>query len=178
MRLSAREQLLVVAVILGMLLWGCYELEKKVEGIFTVQSKQLESLRSANKFLPMKIVSYQTLIKKREKVEERFRNSPADFSIRPYIEEVFQSKLGTKGSTLQITEQKASDLGERFIQLPHIVRFQVTEVEALVNFLKEITYGKQPLILSDIDLDRAFSGDKISVSIRVSSISPKSDGKS
>lgn len=174
--LNAREKGLVGFVIVGALVWALVSTAQSIDGYFESQTIQLAKLREWEKFLPVRIVTYQSLRKRRQEIEERFKSSDAQTAIPTYLESVFSEKIGTRGSNLAISNQPQAPLGEGYIQTPFSVRFQVTDVQPLVAFLTELNHGKQPLIVSEIEMAKTYAGDRVEVSLKVSGVRARGAG--
>lgn len=138
-----------------------------VREAFARQSKQLEDLSMTYNVTPAVLTRYAKLLTRRQDLEKFY--SGVDLSADPlsYIEKLLRDTAKASGP-YNVTPREGSTLGERYVAKIFLVNFQTTSMENLSAFLKELTTGTQPMLLSAITLDKRGAADTITVQLEVS----------
>jgi type II secretory pathway component PulM len=156
---TPREKVIfVVAGIFLSVFVGYPAIVSPVVGAFSAQSARLERIHKAFEQTPKSLERYKTLLGRRQEIDAFY--AKADISAEPL------SHL--EGLLRTVAQAAPGSYTHRLID----VSFQTSSYENLVAFLKELTGGKQPMLISRIDLTKAANGSVLSVKLDVSGFEP------
>ncbi|MFN4894636.1 MAG: type II secretion system protein GspM [Pseudomonadota bacterium] len=138
-----------------------------VVSAFAEQSKRIESLQNTYSVTPDILDRYSKLISRRKDIDSFY--SQADLSADPlsYLEGLLKDKAQAAGS-YEVTPRQGIQLGGKYTSKFFLVKFKTASYENLVAFLKAVTTGKQPMLISQINLDKQGAGDSLAVQLEVS----------
>lgn len=134
---------------------------------FAEQSKRIESLQNTYSVTPDILERYAKLVARRKDIDTFY--SQADLSADPlsYLEGLLKDKAQAAGS-YEVTPRQGIQLGGKYTSKFFLVKFKTSSYENLVAFLKAVTTGKQPMLISQINLDKQGAGDSLGVQLEVS----------
>jgi type II secretory pathway component PulM len=138
-----------------------------VVAAFAEQSKKIDSLKNTYSVAPDILDRYSKLVVRRKEIDSFY--SQADLSADPlsYLEGLLKDTAQAAGS-YEVAPRQGMQLGGKYSHKFFLVKFKTASYENLVAFLKAITSGKQPMLISQIDLDKQGAGDSLSVQLEVS----------
>ncbi len=168
-KLSGRERGLIagaIVAILFLVVWQSYE---KVRSVFKNQSLKIEAARQDLGDIRERFQRFSALHAKRKAIEEQYKEVEIKDGVRSHLEELLKSKAGVS-SGYNIRELTAVEFGGNYEQAPFSLKFTVGSLEGLVDFLKELVQGAHPLVVTELEIKREPIGDKLKVSVDVSSI--------
>jgi hypothetical protein len=84
-----------------------------------------------------------------------------------YLEGLLKERAQAAGS-YEVTPRQGIQLGGKYTHKFFLVKFKTSSYENLVDFLKALTGGKQPMLISQINLDKQVSGETLNVQLEVS----------
>lgn len=134
---------------------------------FAEQSKRIESLQNTYSVTPDILDRYSKLVTRRKEIDSFY--TQADLSADPlsYLEGLLKETAQAAGS-YEVTPRQGIQLGDKYTHKFFMVKFKTASYENLVAFLKAITAGKQPMLISQINIDKQGAGDSLSVQLEVS----------
>ncbi len=134
---------------------------------FAAQSTRIESLQNTYSVAPDILERYSKLVARRKEIDSFY--SQADLSADPlsYLEGLLKDTAQAAGS-YEVTPRQGIQLGGKYTHKFFVVKFKTASYEHLVAFLKAITTGKQPMLISQINLDKQGAGDSLGVQLEVS----------
>jgi hypothetical protein len=134
---------------------------------FAEQSKRIGSLQNTYSVTPDILDRYSKLVSRRKEIDSFY--SQADLSADPlsYLEGLLKDTAQASGS-YEVTPRQGIQLGGKYTHKFFMVKFKTASYENLVAFLQAITTGKQPMLISQINLDKQGAGDSLSVQLEVS----------
>lgn len=169
---TAREKVIsVVAVVVLSVTLGYPALVQPVLDAFGEQSRELEKLRKAYEETPKSLERYAKLVSRRKDIDSFYNN--ADLSAEPlsYIEGLLKTTAQAAG-TYNVTPKEGVQLGGKYAHRFFDVNFQTSSYENLVAFLKALTSGKQPMLISKMDLVKSGGAQILTVKLEVSGFEP------
>lgn len=167
--LTQREKVIIVVatgVAISMLLYQVYE---PIRRVFHDQTDQLAALESSMKTVAPGIERYVKLRARRDGIEEEYREVEFKEGALSHLENLVRNKAGiTAGFTIKDNPPK--EFGGNYEQTLFNIKFTTTNLETLIDFLKELTYGAKPLVVSKVDIQKSKFADRLEVDIDASSI--------
>lgn len=168
-RLSARERIILAALGLfvgGMIAWSGYE---QASDIVADQSTRLEKAHETLDSTAGSLERYVKLKARRDMIEREYRGVEIKEGVYAHLENLIRTKLGLS-SGFTIKDSPPKNMGGNFDQTTFTVKFTTPTLQPLVDFLKEVTHGQRPLLLSSLDAVKSRRGDVLEVTIEVVSI--------
>jgi type II secretory pathway component PulM len=170
---TAREKVIFsVALVFLAVVFVYPTFVEPVFAAFREQSEQLNRLRKAYEETPKSLERYAKLLSRRKDIDAFY--SKADISAEPlgYIEGLLRSIAQASPGSYNVSPKEGIPLGGKYTHRFVDVSFQTTSYENLVAFLKELTNGKQPMLISRIDLSKSPGSEILSVKLDVSGFEP------
>lgn len=160
----------VVAAVAGIFMFFTVVYPTCIEPIvsaFADQSKRIESLQNTYSVTPDILERYSQLVARRKEIDSFY--SQADLSADPlsYLEGLLKDTAQAAGS-YEVTPRQGIQLGGKYTHKFFLVKFKTASYENLAAFLKAITTGKQPMLISQINLDKQGAADSLGVQLEVS----------
>lgn len=160
----------VVAVLAGLFLGATIIYPLLIEPVlvaFAEQTGKIDSLRRTYAITPEALERYSKLVVRRSEIESFY--SQADLSADPlsYLEGLLKDRAQAAGS-YEVTPRQGIQMGGKYTHKFFLVKFKTSSYENLVDFLKALTGGKQPMLISQINLDKQRSGETLNVQLEVS----------
>jgi hypothetical protein len=143
---------------------------------FARQSDELEEITLTYTAAPDILARYSKLVGRRKELEKFY--SGVDVSSDPlsYLERLLRDTAKASG-TYNVTPREGNQLGGKYAHKLFMVNFQSTSLENVAAFLKELTTGPQPMLISLINLDRRATASTLNVQLEVSGFESMTPGK-
>jgi type II secretory pathway component PulM len=170
---TPREKVIfVVAGIFLSVFVGYPAIVSPVVGAFSAQSARLERIHKAFEQTPKSLERYKTLLGRRQEIDAFY--AKADISAEPlsHLEGLLRTVAQAAPGSYNIAPKEGVPTAGKYTHRLIDVSFQTSSYENLVAFLKELTGGKQPMLISRIDLTKAANGSVLSVKLDVSGFEP------
>jgi len=168
-KLSGREWGLVAAGVATLLFIAVYLVGEWVVGSLGAQAARMQRLEDSMTSLPARLDTYGRLKARREGIENQFRAVEIKEGALSYLENLIRNKAGV-ASGFTIRDLSARPFGGDFEQVPYSVKFTSSNLTTMIEFLKELIHGKQPFIVSKLDLQMNRTLDSLEVDLDVSTI--------
>jgi type II secretory pathway component PulM len=138
-----------------------------VQDAFSEQSRKLRELRNTYSVTPDILERYSKLVARRKDIDAFY--SKVDLSSEPlsYLEGLLKESAQATGA-YNVTPRDGVQLGGKYAHKFFMVNFQTASYENLVAFLKALTSGKQPMLISQINLEKRSGGETLNVQLEVS----------
>lgn len=135
--------------------------------LFDRQSRELEDVTLTYTAAPDILARYSKLMNRRKELEKFY--SGVDVSADPlsYLERLLRDTAKASG-TYNVTPREGTQLGGKYAHKLFMVNFQSSSLENVAAFLKELTSGPQPMLISQINLDRRPTTSTLNVQLEVS----------
>lgn len=173
-RTGREKGIFVVALVLILVVFVYPTFIEPVFAAFREQSTQLARVRKAFEETPKSLERYAKLLSRRKDIDAFY--SKADISAEPlsYIEGLLRTIAQAAPGSYNVSPKEGIPLAGKYTHRFIDVSFQTTSYENLVAFLKELTNGKQPMLISRIDLVKSPGSEILSVKLDVSGFEPVS----
>lgn len=166
---SARERVIVsvASVFVGMLVVYPTVIAP-VKDAFSEQSQTLKELRNTFSVTPDILQRYAGLLARRKDIDAFY--TQADLSSDPltYLEGLLRDTAKASGTYNVSTPREGVPLGGKYIHKFFVVNFQTSSYSDLSAFLKALTGGAQPMLVSQINLDKRVGSETLNVQLEVS----------
>jgi len=171
-RTTREKVIFVVALALLSIVFVYPTFIEPVFAAFHEQSDQLARLRKAYEETPKSLERYAKLLSRRKEIDAFY--SKADISAEPlgYIEGLLRTTAQAAPGSYNVSPKEGVPLAGKYTHRFVDVSFQTTSYENLVAFLKELTSGKQPMLISRIDLVKSPGSEILTVKLDVSGFEP------
>ncbi|MFO0417175.1 MAG: hypothetical protein ACK5Y6_07800 [Pseudomonadota bacterium] len=142
-----------------------------VVSAFASQSERLSDLKRIYGTTPEVLEKYASMVARRKDIDSFY--SQADLSADPlsYLEGLLRDTAQAAG-TYNVTPREGVQLGGKYAHKFFAVNFQTASYENLAAFLKALTTGKQPMLVSQINLEKRSGADALTVQLEVSGFEP------
>jgi type II secretory pathway component PulM len=145
-----------------------------VVSAFASQSERLGDLKRIYATTPEVLEKYAGMVARRKDIDSFY--GQADLSADPlsYLEGLLRDTAQAAG-TYNVTPREGVQLGGgKYVHKFFAVNFQTASYENLAAFLKALTTGKQPMLVSQINLEKRSGADALTVQLEVSGFEPLS----
>jgi type II secretory pathway component PulM len=139
-----------------------------IQGAFSEQSRQLKEIKNTFEVTPDILNRYAHLVARRRDIDAFYTR--ADLSADPltHLETLLRDTAKAAGTYNVSTQKEGIPLGNRYIHKFFTVNFQTASYEDLAAFLKALTSGSQPMLVSQINLDKRSGSESLNVQLEVS----------
>lgn len=169
---SPRERLLVVGGLAAFLVVvvGPAVVSPAIEA-FEAQSKEIEELDKTYRITPDILARYGRLVARRKEVESFY--DKVDLASNPlsYLEQLLRDQAKAADG-YSVTPRDGTPLGTRYLHKIFSVSFQTVSMEDLARFFKTLTEGEQPMLVTQVQLDKRTAGEVLRVQMEVSAFEP------
>jgi type II secretory pathway component PulM len=157
-----------------MILWP--GVVQPISQAFARQSRELQDITLTYTAAPDIMARYAKLVARRKELEKFY--SGVDVSSDPlsYLEKLLRDTAKASG-TYNVTPREGAQLGGKYAHKLFIVNFQSASLENVAAFLKELTTGPQPMLISQINLDRRATTSMLNVQLEVSGFETIASGR-
>lgn len=167
--LTQREKVIIVAAGLVAVCMLSYQIYEPIRRTFHEQAEQITTLEGTMKGVGTTLERYVKLKARRDAIEDEYKEVDFKEGALSHIENLVRSKAGiSAGFTIKPNPPK--EFGGNYEQTLFSIKFSTTNLEALVDFLKELSHGPRPLVISKIDIQKSKFADRLEVDIDASSI--------
>jgi hypothetical protein len=169
---SPRERLLVVGGLAAFLVVvvGPAVVSPAIEA-FEAQSKEIEELDKTYRITPDILARYGRLVARRKEVESFY--DKVDLASNPlsYLEQLLRDQAKAADG-YSVTPRDGTPLGTRYLHKIFSVSFQTVSMDDLARFFKTLTEGEQPMLVTQVQLDKRTAGEVLRVQMEVSAFEP------
>lgn len=166
---STREKVMLVAAGLILSFMVAYPLfVEPIQAAFARQSEELLSLSNAYSKTPTVLQRYSTLQARRNELEKFYSEINVSEDPLAYLENLLRDVAKAKPGEYTANARQGSSRGEKYITKSFNASFQTSSMENVAAFLKALTTGSQPMLLSSISLERRGAGETLYVQFEVS----------
>jgi len=166
---SGREQALVLATIVFVLVTLANQAYTPLSTAFSDQAQELAALERNATATPAVIERYGRLHARREQLEKRFKEIEFKDGALSYIENLVRQQPGVAPG-FDIRESSPRSFGKAYQQQPFLVRFQTTNAQGLVEFLKSVVRGERSLLITKLEIQKPRRGDRLEVDLELNTI--------
>jgi type II secretory pathway component PulM len=162
-----RVGIVVIGLVFGAI--GIYSLViEPIEEAFAAQSEQYRKLQSASQTVPALLTRYATLMGRSNTIKKFYDSVDIKTSPLTHLEQLIRDVAKVPAGAYKINPREGSQIGGKYAHKIFSVEFETASLENLAAFLKELTKGKQPMLLNQINVDKRISGSVLKVNLEVS----------
>lgn len=166
---SSREKLILLVACGFFALMVVYPLlVAPVQEAFSEQSKRLADIRTTFNVAPDILSRYAALSARKKDVEAFYTQTDLSSNPLAYLESLLKERAKADGTYNVSTPKEAVPLGGKYLHRFFAVNFQTSSYENLTDFLKALTTGKQPMLVSQINFDKRSGSEVLNVQLEVS----------
>ncbi len=166
---TPREKVMLVAAGLILAFMVVYPVVvEPVQEAFARQSEQLRTLSNAYNNTPKVLERYATLQLRRNELEKFYSEINVSEDPLAYLENLLRDVAKAKPGEYTANARQGSSRGDKYITKSFNASFQASSMENVAAFLKALTTGSQPMLLSSINLERRGGGETLYVQFEVS----------
>ena len=165
---SPRERVLLGGLsVVAVFMFAWPAVVQPISNKFAGQSQELDDITLTYTAAPDILARYSKLMMRRKELEKFY--SGVDVSSDPlsYIERLLRDTAKASG-TYNVTPREGTQLGGKYAHKLFMVNFQSASLENVAAFLKELTTGPQPMLISQINLDKRATTSMLNVQLEVS----------
>jgi len=169
LRLSMRERLLAAGAVCVIIVMASVSLIISPSiAAFKDQHAKLKELDQIYDVAPSILGRYAKLIARRKEIEGFYDKVDIKTDPLTYLERLLKESAQVPAGGYSVTPRDGAPLGERYAHKIYAVKFDIANLDNLAKFLRELTTGKQPMLLSQINLDKRPTADVLNVTLEVS----------
>lgn len=168
-KLSSREQQLIILAALAVTVMLVYGVGNKTYQAFETINSNLSYANEELTTVSNLLSQYSKAKSQRDRIENEFRSVEFKEGELTYLEELIKKKLNLN-SGFTITPRAVTKFGINYEQHPFTVKFSLSDLKLIMEFLNEIVSGPQPLLLTRLDIRMTRNGETLEVDMDVSSI--------
>ncbi|MCO6431878.1 MAG: hypothetical protein J5J00_13545 [Deltaproteobacteria bacterium] len=174
-KLSSRERVLIIVplLVIGVLSLHFYIIQP-VSATFASQRETIAALDTQVKVFGEVIKEYSRLKARRHQIEEEYKEVATTDSPRAVLENLIKSKLGLPPRDFTLPDPRTEEFGGGYEKTSVSVQLRnITELDKLVAFLKEVVHGPNPFMIKHLNLDKGMADRYLRVDLEASSIRRK-----
>jgi hypothetical protein len=169
LRLTARERVLAAGAVAVVLSLSSYSfIFSPAQRAFARQQDEERVLTQAFDTAPYILARYAKLVSRRKEIEGFYDKVDLKADPLSYLERLLKESAQVPAGTYSVTPKDGVPLGEKYAHKIYTVKFETASLDNLARFLKELTAGSQPMLLSQIFLDKRTTADVLQVQLEVS----------
>lgn len=138
-----------------------------IQAAFAEQSRKLKELKITYTVTPDILARYTKLVARRKDIESFYQRANVSSDPLTHLETLLRDTAKASG-TYNVTPREGVQLGGKYAHKFFVVNFQTASYENLTEFLKALTSGTQPMLLSQISIDKRGSSEALNVQLEVS----------
>ena len=166
---SARERALAVIAGLSIVTVLGYQSVTWVSTQFQEQDQRLTESKKNLERAAVLLDSYVKLSARKQQIEKEYQQIELKEGGLAYLEKLVREEAGvTEG--FKIVDSPPKPFGGGYEQTSFAITFGEPNLDKLVSFLTALVKGRQPFILSKLDVQKSRRGDRLDVDIEASGI--------
>lgn len=167
--LSKRERVLLVLGVVGVvgIAFYLYGILTVLE-LFSSQSKRMADVKQALDVTPDMLARYGKLLGRRKEIESFYDKINLKEAPLTHIENLLKTKANATPGSYTVQPRAFPDFAGKYEHTGFIIKFTSSNLDSLVTFLRELTKGQQPMLLTQINIERQISSNTLSVTVEVS----------
>jgi hypothetical protein len=135
---------------------------------FARQAVELRELTNTYDVSPDILARYAKLVARRLEIEGFYEKVDLKADPLSYLERLLKDSAQVPAGAYSVTPRDGAPLGEKYAHKIYTVKFETMSLDNLARFLKELTSGAQPMLLSQINMDKRATADVLQVQLEVS----------
>lgn len=169
-KMSTRERgiilvgmLIIVALVLHSVVYT------PIKARFVQQSNRQTEINRAIDVLPDMLSRYSQLLDRRSEIEKFYEKLDLQKPALSHLEDLLRNVANVPSGAYTVTTRNQPDFAGKYKHTAFLVRFDTSSMENLAAFLRNVVQGQQPMLLSQLTIERKLSADSLTVQVEVSS---------
>lgn len=169
-KLSGRERGIVVAGILVLIFIVVHVVVyTPIKERFVQQQRKQAEIHRTIEVIPDMLGRYSLLLGRRREIEQFYEKLDLRKPALSHLEDLLRNVANVPSGSYTVTTRTQPDFAGKYKHESFLVRFDTSSMENLAAFLRNVVQGQQPMLLSQITIERKMSADALSVQVEVSS---------
>ena len=168
-KLKPREVALVVgaAIIASVMFLYSYVIEP-TQAAFERQSAAFKTLATTADVAPSILARYLKIAERRKEIEQFY--DKVDIRVDPltHLEKLLREVAHVSPGSYTVSPRDGVQLGGKYAHKIFMVKFETASLQDLTAFMKAVTEGEQPMLLSMVNLEKRLTSESLAVQIEVS----------
>lgn len=135
---------------------------------FERQSASFKDLANTTSVAPSILGRYAKLAARRKELEQFYEKVDVSANPLSHLERLLRDTANVAPGAYNVSPREGVQLGGKYAHKIFIVKFETTSLTSLTAFLKALTSGEQPMLISQINLEKRQTSDALSVQLEVS----------
>lgn len=170
-QLSSREKGIIFITISAVALLIVVNVVDNITSAFDEQTIALESAKTNLENVSVLLQNYRKLVKRREEIEARYKEVEFKEGALSYLDSLIKESLGIQSGEFKITDSQPQPFGLNFEQTSYEIRLdRVTDLKKFISLMLDLVSGKHPMLMSRLEINKSYSGDKLTVKVDVNKI--------
>lgn len=169
-KLKPREAVLLVAALAIGVGMGVYSyIIEPAAALFEAQKKEFKALTDTSEVAPSILARYLKVAERRKEIEQFY--DKVDIRVDPltHLEKLLREVARVAPGSYTVSPRDGLQLaGGRYAHKIFMVKFETASLENLTDFLRVVTEGQQPMLISLINLEKRPTSESLMVQIEVS----------
>jgi hypothetical protein len=158
---------LVAIVLLGAMGLYSFVLEPTAAA-FERQSAAFKDLSNTASVAPSILGRYAKLAARRKELELFYEKVDIKANPLSHLERLLRDVANVAPGAYNVSPREGVQLGGKYAHKIFLVKFETTSLDNLTAFLKALTTGQQPMLISQINLEKRQTSDALAVQLEVS----------
>jgi hypothetical protein len=167
-RLDRREILLITAALFMVGLMILSQFYSWVDSKFEEQAAEIEQLENDAQTVSAMLQRYVRLRSRRDEIEASYKQVEIKEGALSLLESLIRTKANVP-TGFTIKDNPPRQFGGNYEQVPFSVKFPISNLPKLVEFLQEVLHGAKPMVVTRLDLRKQRNSDRMDVDMDVSS---------
>jgi hypothetical protein len=158
---------LTAAVLLGLMALYSFAIEPTAAA-FDRQAAAFKDLENTRSVAPSILARYAKLAARRKELEQFYEKVDIRANPLSHLERLLRDVANVAPGAYNVSPREGVQLGGKYAHKIFLVKFETTSLESLTKFLKALTSGEQPMLISQINLEKRQTSETLSVQLEVS----------
>ncbi len=135
---------------------------------FERQAAAFKDLSNTASVAPSILGRYAKLAARRKELEQFYEKVDIKANPLSHLERLLRDVANVAPGAYNVSPREGVQLGGRYAHKIFVVKFETMSLDNLTAFLKQLTAGEQPMLISQINLEKRPTNDALSVQLEVS----------
>jgi hypothetical protein len=135
---------------------------------FERQAAAFKDLSNTASVAPSILGRYAKLAARRKELEQFYEKVDIKANPLSHLERLLRDVANVAPGAYNVSPREGVQLGGKYAHKIFLVKFETTSLGSLTAFLKALTTGQQPMLISQINLEKRPTNDALNVQLEVS----------
>jgi hypothetical protein len=166
---SPRELAIALIAVVLLAVMGFYSFViEPTAAAFERQAAAFKDLSNTASVAPSILGRYAKLAARRMELEQFYEKVDLKANPLSHLERLLRDVASVAPGAYNVSPREGVQLGGKYAHKIFMVKFETTSLDRLTAFLKALTTGEQPMLISQINLEKRPTSDALSVQLEVS----------